>query len=693
MPRSNSSPRLTESLLQSHSDTTNAKAESIKEFSGIVTKIGNACSRFKEGDRVWTCAFANSYKTSFRVQEFLCQTIPDGISFEEAALWAVTHTTAYQTVIEMARVQPDHKVLIQFAGNAIGQIAAQIALQQGAQVFATVATKEQGKAVEVIGVPQNNILGDSDLDLAAAISHLTDGQGLDVIINQNSTGQFIQQLWNSIATHGVLIDLNYFDATSDDQSALAMAPFQRGASYRVFNLVKTIQENTSQMVNMLENFLQSGLHRQTIQELVPWVVFSATTVAEAFDWTFKHGHDGKAILTFSPEDRISVDRRALDPLPLDSNSTYLLAGGLGGLGKSLAKLLAQNGARNLAFVSRSGPASKNAISLTQDLAAMGVRTAIYAADVSDETAMANMLSQCAAEMPPICGVIQSAAVLEDSIYDNMTYKQWADATRPKIQGSWLLHHLLSQAKQELQFFIMLSSIAGVVGNRSQANYASGNTYQDALANYRRQQGLPAVSVDLGLMLGIGLIAEERGGTTNLKKWEAVGITEQEFHAVMTAAMAENKSLPAQVICGLPTGGILQSENLDRPFYFDDPRFLFLERKDIDETLSRKDEKDTADSVLSQLSHAESMRDAIDIITTTVCQRLARGLQSAAENIDADKPLHSYGVDSLMAVEMRTWITVNLQADVSLFDILSGVSVTALAVKIAAKSKALPEGIK
>jgi zearalenone synthase (highly reducing iterative type I polyketide synthase) len=595
-------------------------------------------------------------------------------------------------VIQIAKVQPGQKVLIQSAANAVGQIAAQIALQQGAQVYATVASKEQGEAVENIGVSRENILGDSDLDLAAAISHLTDGKGLDVVINQTSTGQFIQQLWSSIAAFGVLIDINNSKTTSNDQPALAMAPFQRGASYRVFHLAKTLEENPSQMVNMLQNVFQFGPHYQNIQRPTPWTVFSATTVAEAFDWTSKHGHDRRAVLTFSPDDSISVDRRALNPLSLDPNSSYLLAGGLGGLGKSLAKLLAQKGARHLAFVSRSGSASKNAVLLTQELAAMGVQTAIYAADVSDETAMANMLAQCAAEMPPIRGVIQSAAVLEDSIYDNMTYKQWANATRPKIQGSWLLHRLLAEARQELQFFVMLSSIAGVVGNRSQANYASGNTYQDALANYRRQQGLPAVSVDLGLMLGIGLIAEERGGTTNLNKWEAVGINEQQFHAVMTAAMAENKSLPAQIICGLPTGGILQSENLDYPFYFDDPRFSFLRRKDVDETLSKQDKNDTADSPSSQLSRAESMRDAIDIITTTVCQRLAQGLQTAAENIDANKPLHSYGVDSLMAVEIRSWITVNLQADISLFDILSGVSVKALAVKIAAKSKALPEGI-
>lgn len=664
----------------------------MKELAGIITKIGSSCSRFNKGDRVWTFALTDSYNTSFRVKESLCHIIPDGVPFEEAACWAVTHTTAYQAVIQIAKVQPGQKVLVQSAGNTVGQIATQIAIQKGAQVYATVASKEQGEAIQSIGVPRENILGDNDWDLGAAISHLTDGKGVDVIINQTSTGRFIQQLWNSIAAFGVLVDINNSDTTPDDQPTLAMAPFQRGASYRVFNLAKILEKDPSQMVNMLQNVLQFGPHQNNIQKPTPWVVFSATTVAEAFDWTSRHGHDGKAILTFSSDDSISVDRRAFNPLFLDPNSTYLLAGGLGGLGKSLAKLLAQKGACHLAFVSRSGPASKNAASLTHELADMGVKTAIYAADVSDETAMANMMAQCAAEMPPIRGVIQSAAVLEDSIYDNMTYKQWANATRPKIQGSWLLHHLLAEAKQELQFFVMLSSIAGVVGNRSQANYASGNTYQDALANYRRQQGLPAVSVDLGLMLGIGLIAEERGGTTNLKKWEAVGINEQEFHAIMTAAMAENKTLPAQVICGLPTGGILQSENLDRPFYLDDPRFSFLRKKDVDETLSKQDENDTTDSPSSQLSRAESMRDAIDIITTTVCQRLARGLQTAAENIDANKPLHNYGVDSLMAVEIRTWITVNLQADISLFDILSGVSVAALAIKIAAKSKALPEGI-
>jgi zearalenone synthase (highly reducing iterative type I polyketide synthase) len=200
---------------------------------------------------------------------------------------------------------------------------------------------------------------------------------------------------------------------------------------------------------------------------------------------------------------------------------------------------------------------------------MDVRVQFYAADISDEAAMHQVLDQCAIELPPIRGVVQCAAV----IYHNMTHAQWQAATRPKMHGSMILHRLLLQ--HELQFFVMLSSIAGVVGNRSQATFAAGNTFQDALAHYRRGLGVPAVSIDLGLRLGIGLIAE-RVGATNLKQWEAVGIREAEFHALLTTAMTGSWSgspVPAQLISGLPTGGILEAEGLERPFYFDDPRFV------------------------------------------------------------------------------------------------------------------------
>jgi zearalenone synthase (highly reducing iterative type I polyketide synthase) len=322
---------------------------------------------------------------------------------------------------------------------------------------------------------------------------------------------------------------------------------------------------------------------------------------------------------------------------------------------------------------------------------MGVRVQFYAADISDEVAMQQVIDQCASKMPPIGGVLQCAAVLEDSIYHNMTHAQWRTATRPKMHGSVILHRLLLQ--HELQFSVMLSSIAGVVGNRSQANYAAGNTFQDALAHYRRSQGLPAVSIALGLMLGIGLIAE-RGGA---KKWEAVGIREAELHALLTAAMTGTWSgspVPTQLISGLPTGGILESEGLERPFYFDDPRFAYLKKKDLGQTKAMAaaggQQGGGIAALLSQLGKVQSKREATDVIIECLKQGLARELQTAVEDIDATQPLHSYGIDSLLAVEIRTWILVNLQAELSLFDVLGGGSIHALADRIAGISKAVPE---
>lgn len=147
--------------------------------------------------------------------------------------------------------------------------------------------------------------------------------------------------------------------------------------------------------------------------------------------------------------------------------------------------------------------------------------------------------------------MRERGVLEDSIYHNITLAQWRTATRPKMHGSMILHRLLEQ--QDLQFFVMLSSIAGVVGNRSQANYAAGKTFQDALVHSRRELGLPAVSIDIGLMLCIGLIAERGVGTT-LKKREAMGIHEAEFVALLAAAMkgtCSGSPVPTQLISGLP----------------------------------------------------------------------------------------------------------------------------------------------
>lgn len=154
------------------------------------------------------------------------------------------------------------------------------------------------------------------------------------------------------------------------------------------------------------------------------------------------------------------------------------------------------------------------------------------------------------------GVVQLAMVLRDVVFEKMTYEQWTDPLRPKVQGSCNLHEYFDSSWEgELDFFILCSSVSGVIGNPSQAAYAAGNTYQDALAAYRRAHGLRAVAVDLGIMRDVGVLAEKRAESGVLGQWEdAVGIPEPVFHALIKSVIhseQEGEDIPAQVVTGLP----------------------------------------------------------------------------------------------------------------------------------------------
>jgi len=142
---------------------------------------------------------------------------------------------------------------------------------------------------------------------------------------------------------------------------------------------------------------------------------------------------------------------------------------------------------------------------------------------------------------------------------------------------------------------------------------------------------------------------------------------------------------------LPTGGILHKQGLDPPFYYDDPRFSFLKKMGLEESIRERGEaaSEQTKSISAQLGECKTVQEASILIRAVICERLAKGLQTTYENVDPNKPLHSYGVDSLAAVEIRSWIMQKVEADITLFDILSGASISVLAMKIACTSKLIP----
>ncbi|KAJ5654746.1 polyketide synthase [Penicillium lividum] len=623
-------------------------------FSGIVTQLGTACSYFRFGDKIWGYVFVDCPQTHIHVPESWCQLSPVGGSFEQAASWAIGLGSACVSVIDIAQLQAGQSIFIQNAATVVGWFAVQLAQRQDAVVLVGVNTEEERHDMEAFGVSPKHILDNYDPDLKIAISRLCSGDGC---------------LWLCMAAAGSLVELDFMDAAKEDnddtgeEPALSLAPFRRGATYSVFGAGHMLRMHPSKVAAMLSRVCQLQCDRGFIQPSSARI-WQAPKAIDAAQWAQKNHHHGSAVLAFNPDHRIPVTLGMANPVFIDHNATYLLVGGTGGLGANLAAFLADKGARYLAVVSRSGSSAASAKSVSHRLTAAGVEVCFYAADVSNEEAMQRMMERCTVEMPPIRGVAQCAAVLEDSIYQNMTHGDWRASTRPKIHGSIILHRLL--LSHDLQFFVMLSSIAGVVGNCSQAKFAAGNTVQDALAHYRGSLGLPARSDQF----------EEMGGTAMTGYWSG-------------------SPVPTQLMSGLPFGGILQAEGLDQPFYFEDPRFVYLHKKDLDQSRIRMDREESSGHVtlISKPATVQSIREATDLVVGALRRRLARELQTDIENIDGSQPLHSYGVDSLLAVEIRSWILMDVQADLSLFDVLGSGSIDTLGSRIAAASRAIPSRLK
>lgn len=275
------------------------------------------------------------------------------------------------------------------------------------------------------------------------------------------------------------------------------------------------------------------LRTEELKPVHPVSIYDYSNIETAFRSVQNGNHIGKIVLKATKDSVVPAVSTDSHPLTLNPNATYVLAGGLGGLSRGLALYMADHGAKHLTFFTRSDEVRLEARTTLDLLKNKGVQTAVYACDVGDEESLKSTLAKMARETPPVKGIIQGAMVLQDGLFERMPYKNWVTATYPKIQGSWNLHKFMPK---DLDFFILLSSIAGILGNRGQSNYCAGNIYQDQLAHYRVANGLPALCVDLGAIGGIGWFEENKEGLALAKTMEKLIISKDEFFCILKAAM-------------------------------------------------------------------------------------------------------------------------------------------------------------
>lgn len=319
------------------------------DCAGVVRRVapaGAAAAKFNIGDRV-AMIQPGSHRTVHRAKFECVERIPDAMTFEEAAIIPVVHGTAWYALVKLAQARKGQSMLIHAAAGGVGQAAIMITKHVGLRVFATVGSAEKRKLImDKYGLPDEHIFNSRDYSFVAGLKRHTSGRGVDIIINSLS-GEALRQTWYYIAPFGKFVEMGIKDILGNLR--LDMKPFNGSTTFTFFDINRIIRERRDMMGEMMEGVFDMQ-RRGITTHVAPLAVYPVSDLGKAFRLMQTGKHLGKIVLSFANDQQI-VPVLTHTQLPvqlrspsLDPEAVYILAGGLGGLGRSLSRMLADMGA-------------------------------------------------------------------------------------------------------------------------------------------------------------------------------------------------------------------------------------------------------------------------------------------------------------------------------------------------------------
>jgi acyl transferase domain-containing protein/acyl carrier protein len=594
------------------------------ECVGEVVSIGDAVTDFQVGDIVLAIA-AQSFSQFVTVDRRLVIPKPAHLSVPEAATLPVAFLTAFYALHSLAQIQPGDRVLIHAAAGGVGQALVQLALQAGAEVFAT-ASPEKWEAVRSLGVAQ--VFNSRTAEFAAQIRALTQGEGVEIVVN-SLAGELLTASVALLKPQGRFIELG----KQPEWNADRFAALQPQAHYFPVDLVELCQ----QQPDLIQSLLQT-LRPQFDRALkpLPYTEFSLPQVREAFRFMQQANHIGKVIVTHSSPHSRDTTAQTSPQTPVANirpDRTYLITGGLGGLGLLVADWLVQQGAKHLLLLSRR-PANANAQAQIQSWEQAGVTVQVAPIDVTARSQLAAVL----ADLPlPLGGVIHAAGMLDDANLHDLTWKQMTTVLAPKVVGAWNLHHLTLQ--QPIDFFVLFSSATALLGSPGQANHVAANVLLDQFAHYRRQMNLPALSINWGIWSEVGAAAARRADS----QLQTRGI---------------GSIAPSQGLASL--AHLLGSDAVQCAVMpLDWSRFLRLGQSEPFWSEVRSPSLSQSPAEVPFLEQLRAADDRPAFLLRYLQTQLAQVLGFAPDDIDPNQGFFDLGMDSLTAVEFKSRLQTSL----------------------------------
>ncbi|TDR42080.1 myxalamid-type polyketide synthase MxaB [Tahibacter aquaticus] len=595
------------------------------EAVGRVTALGPDVAGLAIGDSVIALAAPGCIGSHVTVRRALVVRKPEALSAAEAVALPAALLTAYYALHHLGGIKAGDRVLIHAAAGGVGMAAVQLALAAGAEVFATAGAPEKQQFVRDMGVA--HVMSSRTLDFADRIRAITGGRGVDMVLNSLS-GDFITESFGVLAAGGRFLEMGKIGIW-DEARVQAQDP---SWVYRPFDLAAVALEDPATLVAMFDGLLEEVAAGRLVP--LPVTVFPMADAEQAFRFMAQARHIGKIVLSREQESR----RTRLATRGVHGDAHYLITGGLGALGLRVAQRLVEEGARHLVLSGRRGP-GESARSAIAELEAAGARVTIVEGDVAVADDAARMVA--AASSPPLAGVIHAAGLLEDGMIADLDADRLARVLAPKVAGGWNLHRATETL--DLDFFLLFSSVAAIIGNLGQGAYAAGNAFLDGLASWRRRRGLAATSLNWGPWAEAGMAAALKND-----RFAAMGIRQLAPAQGLRTMLRLIGESPMQAVVaeidwaaygraqGIAGGSGLFAAVVDAP----------------DAAATASAEGPAARDILAELAAAlPAQREGV---MRTYLQELARQTlgYGRGETIAPDKPLAEQGFDSLMSVEMR-----------------------------------------
>ncbi len=580
------------------------------DFAGTVTQVGAGVSGFAIGQRVYGF-MQGAFASRFNVPAQLLAPIPDGISAVDAATIPAAALTV-RLAFDWAQLKPGDRVLVHAASGGVGLAAVQMAQRCGATVFATASTFKRA-TLRKLGVKY--VYDSRTTDFADQILADTDGAGVDVVLNSLTNEGFVEATVRATAPNGRFAEI----AKRDIWTPAQMAAARPDIAYEIVALdTVTLQE--PERIRTLLTEVSDGMSAGEWTPL-PAEIYPLTEARAAFRRMQQARHIGKIVLEIPA------------PLTPRTDRTYLITGGLGAIGLHTASYLAQLGAGDIVLTSRRDPDADAQRAIDEITERHACRIHTFAADVGDGAAVAGLLERIRAELPPLAGVVHLAGVLDDALLSAQSPQRFRTTLAPKAFGADHLDRMT--AADDLDFFIVSSSVAGVFGSPGQANYATANAFLDGLVARRRARGRPATAIAFGPWARGGM-ASSAAATANVS---AQGLIPLEPSAALSAL--------AEVVANGTGQATVVKANWQRA-----AKVLGASRPPIlDLVLPSAAGEVTGDSeLLRQLQEIPVPQRAGFV--TEFLQREVQNFLRLAQPPAASSRFLDLGTDSLMAIELR-----------------------------------------